>query len=100
MSQQAFIQEPVEAVLDVWCYWSQYSRDQLEFIDLLWDYQEKAQQWRKYEPDMEYHGGKDQALQYQLGWNPEKFVTVRDQLLNMDDPVLIRTPSGRLQLTW
>jgi len=99
MSQQQLIQAP-DQVQDIWNYWTQYSRDQLQLIDLLWDYQEKAQQWRKYEPDQQYHGALDQALQYQLGWSPEKFETVRDQLLDMENPVLERTPSGRLQLTW
>jgi len=100
MSQQHLIQEAPDPVQDIWNYWSQYSRDQLQLIDLLWDYQEKAQQWRKYEPDHSYHGAKDQALQLQLGWHPEKFEAVRDQLLTMENPVLIRTPSGRLALTW
>lgn len=101
MSQQHLIQDHApEQVQDIWNYWSQYSREQLEFIDLLWDYQEKAQQWRKYEPDQSYHGAKDQALQIQLAWSPEKFEAVRDQLLDMRDSVLIRTPSGRLALTW
>jgi len=83
MSQQQLIQAP-DQVQDIWNYWTQYSRDQLQLIDLL----------------QQYHGALDQALQYQLGWSPAKFETVRDQLLDMRDPVLERTPSGRLQLTW
>lgn len=100
MSQQQFTHESVGTVLDIWSYWAQYSRDQLELLELVYDYQEKAQQWRKYEPDGEYHGALDQALQQQLRWSPEKFASVRDHLLETLDPVLIRTHSGRLAVTW
>ena len=103
MSQQQLIQEPAAA--DSGDFWARVHRGPLKhemiaLLELIHDYQEIAQQWLRYEPDGEYHGAHQEATRIQLKMSTAKFETVRDQLLQMPGTILIRTPSGRLALTW
>lgn len=72
------------------------SRDHWRLLETLFDLQEVL---KPYHPEP-YRGIADGELMYRLRWSRAMFEAVRDQLLEEPDPVLIRTPSGGLALTW